>query len=71
MNDNIEPPSAERWRSLAEDAQAVAEVMTEPEAKRIMRKIAEGYVHMALNAEARDAGPPVIRSESTPEPGAA
>ena len=72
MNDYTEPPAAQRWRALAEDSYTVAEEMTEPEAKRIMRKIAEGYEHMALNAEAREARPrPVMMSEAAPDPGAA
>ena len=34
---------AERWQRLAEEALAVAERMTDPEAKRAMLIIAEGY----------------------------
>ena len=43
MNDDTEPPAAERWRALSEDAYAVAEGMTDQEAKRIMHQIAFCY----------------------------
>ncbi len=34
---------AERWRTLAAEALAIAETMTDPEAQRAMLFIAEGY----------------------------
>jgi hypothetical protein len=72
MHDNTKPPAAQRWRTLAVDAYAVAEGMTDQAAKRTMRQIALGYEHMAVQAEARAARPrPVMMSKAAPEPGAA
>ena len=68
MNDNTKPPAAQRWRALAEDSYAVAEGMTDQEAKRTMRKIAQGYDHMAEQARKREASPTL---DAEPEPGAA
>jgi hypothetical protein len=45
--------AAERWRSLAAEARATADAMTEPEAKRTLFSIAEGYERLARRAEAR------------------
>jgi hypothetical protein len=45
--------AAERWRSLAAEARAAADALTDPEAKRIMLSIAEGYEVLARRAEAR------------------
>jgi len=53
MNDNTEPPSAERWRALAVDSYAIAEGMTDPEARLMMRQIALSYDRLALHAEER------------------
>ena len=70
MNDNTEPPAAERWQALAEDSYAVAETLTDTEAKATMRQIALGYEHMAVQAGKREANPMVVlRTE--PEPGTA
>jgi hypothetical protein len=44
---------AERWRTLAAEALAIAEMMTDPEAQRAMLFIAEGYGLLAERAEAR------------------
>ena len=44
---------AERWRTLAAEALAIAEMMTDPEARRVMLFIAEGYRLLAERAEAR------------------
>src|SRR5947208_1268110 len=44
---------AERWRSLAGEARAAADGLTDPEAKRIMLNIADGYQLLARRAEAR------------------
>jgi hypothetical protein len=44
---------AERWRKLAAETVAVAEEMTDPDAKRVMLFIAEGYKRLAEQAEAR------------------
>jgi hypothetical protein len=44
---------AERWRTLAAEARAAADEMTDPEAKRIMLSIAEGYKVLARRADAR------------------
>jgi hypothetical protein len=45
--------AAERWRTLAAEARAVAEEMADPEAKRTMLSIADGYDRLARRAEAR------------------
>lgn len=44
---------AERWGTLAAEALAIAEMMTDPEAQRAMLFIAEGYRLLAERAEAR------------------
>ena len=43
----------ERWRTLAAEARAAADEMTDPDAKRTLLKIAEGYERLARRAEAR------------------
>lgn len=71
-SDNTKPPAAQRWRALAEDSYALAEILTDAEAKATMRQIALGYEHMTLNAERREASTrPVMMSEAAPEPGTA
>ncbi len=42
-----------RWWALAAEARAVAAEMTDPQARKIMLKIAEGYERLARRAEAR------------------
>jgi hypothetical protein len=44
----------EHWRRLAAEAFAEAEAMTDPDARRIMLFIAEGYRRLAESAEARE-----------------
>jgi len=44
---------AERWRRLEAEARTIAATMTDPEPKRIMFFIAEGYKLLADRAEAR------------------
>jgi len=44
---------AERWRTLAAEARATADQMTDPDAKRTLLNIAEGYERLARRAEAR------------------
>ena len=44
---------AERWRTLVAEARAAADEMTDPEAKRTLLNIAEGYERLARRAEAR------------------
>jgi hypothetical protein len=44
---------AERWRTLAAEARAAADEMTDPDAKRTLVNIAEGYERLARRAEAR------------------
>jgi hypothetical protein len=41
---------AEHWWSRAEEARTIAEIMTDPEARRIMFDIAEGYDRLAERA---------------------
>ena len=45
-----------RWWALAAEARAVASEMTDPQARQIMLKIAEGYERLARRAEARNKG---------------
>ena len=49
----VDTDDAERWRTLAAETLAVAETMTDPEARRVMLFIAEGYRLLAERAEAR------------------
>jgi hypothetical protein len=44
---------AERWRTLATEARAAAEQLADPEAKRILLHIAEGYELLGRRARAR------------------
>ena len=39
MNDNTGPPGAARWRALARDRHAIADEMTDAEAKHLMRQL--------------------------------
>jgi hypothetical protein len=43
-----------RWWALAAEARAVAGEMTDPQARQIMLRIAEGYERLARRAEARN-----------------
>jgi hypothetical protein len=45
-----------RWWALAAEARAVATEMTDPQARKIMLKIAEGYERLARRAEGRNKG---------------
>ena len=49
--------SADHYRALAEEAYAVARQLTDPQAQRIMRRIAEGYEHLASVIEGRQQSP--------------
>lgn len=44
---------AEHWWGRAEEARTIAEFMNDPEAKRIMFDIAEGYDRLAEHAAER------------------
>lgn len=44
---------AARWWALAAEARAIAAEMTDPAAKQIMLRIAEGYALLARHAAAR------------------
>jgi hypothetical protein len=55
------PPVAnepEHWRGRAEEARAMADHMHDPEAKRTMLDIAEGYDKLATRAARGTAGLP-------------
>jgi hypothetical protein len=42
-----------RWRALAEEARAQARTMTDPDARRLMYGIADGYDRLAERAKLR------------------
>jgi hypothetical protein len=44
------------WRSRAEEARAMAESLTDPEAKQLMLNVAADYEKLAKRAEERSAG---------------
>ena len=48
--------NAEHWWSRAEETRTIAEIMTDPEAKRIMFDIAEGYDRLAERTVERTGG---------------
>jgi hypothetical protein len=50
--------SAKMWRTLEMESLAFAEQIAEPEAKRTMLMIAEGYKRLAEHAEKRNAPQP-------------
>jgi hypothetical protein len=45
--------SSDQWRALAAEVRAIAAELRDPEAKRLMLKIAEAYERLARYAEAR------------------
>lgn len=49
----------QHWEMRATEARAMADEMRDPEAKRIMLSIAQGYDSMAKFAEAREAHMPM------------
>jgi hypothetical protein len=54
MSTDCDNPS--RWWALAAEARSVAAEMTDPQARNVMQKIAEGYERLARRAEARQKG---------------
>jgi hypothetical protein len=48
----------EHWRARAEETRAIAEKLLDPEARRMMREIADRYEKLAERAERRRAGEP-------------
>jgi hypothetical protein len=69
MNQSIEPPTAARWRALAGDRHAIANEMTDAEAKHLMRQIAHSYERLALHAAEREADRSPIKLMPTPNLG--
>jgi hypothetical protein len=49
-----EGDDASRWRALAAEARRVAAEMSDPDSRRTMLLIAEGYDRLASSAEARE-----------------
>ena len=45
--------NAPKWCALAAEARTIATTMADPEARRIMRQIAEGYERLAMLAGKR------------------
>jgi len=45
---------ARYWRQHAENSRMLADQLTNPEAKRMMRDVVETYEHLARRAEARE-----------------
>jgi hypothetical protein len=54
MSADSDNPS--RWWALAAEARVVAAEMTDPQARKVMLKIAEGYERLAQRAEAQQKG---------------
>jgi hypothetical protein len=52
MYDDSISPAAD-WHERAERARAIAQILSTPEAKRIMLQVAEGYTRLARRAERR------------------
>lgn len=54
---------AEHWWCRAEETRTIAELLTDPEARRIMFDIADGYDRLAERAVERTAGraPPALQ----------
>jgi hypothetical protein len=46
------------WRRLAEEARAAADKLGDPEARRLMIEIAQGYEELAVIAERKQASDP-------------
>jgi hypothetical protein len=54
MSADCENPS--RWWALAAEARTVAIELTDPQARKVMLTIAEGYERLARRAEAQQKG---------------
>ena len=49
------------WRERAEEARSIAEQLSDPDAKRMMLRIADDYERLAQHAERRAASLPASR----------
>jgi|ERR1700674_2374927 len=56
--------NARYWRDHAEEACAVAESMSDPESKRMMLNIADGYEGLARREEAQPRSPPMAKIQT-------
>ena len=59
---------AKHWRDRAEEARTNAELMNDPEAKRMMVGIATGYDKLAKRAEERQLAAAKIQAPHTAKP---
>ena len=56
--------TAQHWRERAEEARAIADQMTDADARRTMLDIANSYDNLAERAAAREAGKPVPKGKT-------
>ena len=54
MSEDDPKRDAEHWRKLEAEARTIARAMTDPEPRRVMLFIAEGYKLLAERAELRN-----------------
>jgi hypothetical protein len=50
----LEPTDAAHWRWRARQARTAAELRKDPESKEMLLKVADGYEHLAQQADGRE-----------------